>query len=993
MAIQKQNLPINFSGDIDTKTDPFQVAPNNFLEFTNAVRTVGGLFKKRNGFDIITTFSLPYATSLATFGGSLVGIGSSVQVYSQDTNQLIDRGVFQPIELSVLPAIRTSSGQVSSDIAIAPNGLACVVAVDSALGAIYQIIDSSSGAVIVPITVITSFVNVSPKVYLLGNYFFITFVSPISTVNTLQYIAIPYLVPTSPGSPTVISAIGFGNIYEASVSNGTMYIAWTSTTSLQIKIETISSGLIQGSPTLFTTLVQTDYISVTVDSTGSTPVIWLTYLSNLPPPSGEVYTSAFDSILTNILPSQLLYTTSSVEVDSITTTAINGVLTAFFDITYDYGFSGGVATGQILSATCTLIGPVIVTGTTLIRSMNLASKSFVNPINGTIYLLGVQISDFQTTFFLIDGGGNILSKLAYSNGSVPQGKVLSSVNLSGSVIQVSYLFKDSISSVNKTQGQEVGGIYSTSGINIAKFTLGITDTVSSETGGSLQLSGGFLWQFDGQKPVEQGFHLYPENLGSTQASGTTLIAQQYYYQSTYEWTDGAGNLNRSAPSIPLSVVVTGGSDGVVTVYVPTLRLTSKVLPNSVRIVIYRWSTANQIFYQITSISTPINNDTNSDFITYVDTTSDDDAIGNNIIYTTGGVIENIGAPATKIITLFDDRLWLVDAEDPNLLWFSKQVIEATPVEMSDLLTLYVAPTTSSKSSTGPITALAPMDDKLIIFKNNAAYYINGTGPDNTGANNQYSQPIFITGTVGCSNVSSIVLMTDGLMFQTNQGIWLLGRDLSTKYIGASVEAFNSNIVTSAVNIPETTQVRFTLDSGTELVYDYFYGKWDTSVSVPAISSVIYQGLHTYLNDAGQVLQETPNAYLDGTSPVNLSFTTSWYNLTGLQGYERAYYFYLLGSYISPHILTIQIYYDYETNPSSSVTINPNGLGPAKTLEQYRIFLSRQKCQAFKFSVTESYDSSVGTPAGAGLTLSGINIVYGAKKGYRPIPAAYSVGAS
>ena len=56
------------------------------------------------------------------------------------------------------------------------------------------------------------------------------------------------------------------------------------------------------------------------------------------------------------------------------------------------------------------------------------------------------------------------------------------------------------------------------------------------------------------------------------------------------------------------------------------------------------------------------------------------------------------------MALFDTRLWMVDAEDQNLLWFSKQVIEATPVEMSDLLTMYIAPTTSSEGNTGPITA-------------------------------------------------------------------------------------------------------------------------------------------------------------------------------------------------------------------------------------------------------------------------------------------------
>ena len=237
-------------------------------------------------------------------------------------------------------------------------------------------------------------------------------------------------------------------------------------------------------------------------------------------------------------------------------------------------------------------------------------------------------------------------------------------------------------------------------------------------------------------------------------------------------------LYRSSPSIPVMITTTGSTSSN-TIIVPTLRLTYKV-ENPLKIVGYRWSTAQQNYYQFTSISMPTLNSTGTNTVTIVDTLSDAEILGNNLLYTTGGVVENIGPPAFSNITLFDDRLWGVTGEDPNLLWFSKQVIESTPVEMSDLFTLYVAPTISAQGSTGPITALSTMDDKLIIFKRDAIYYINGTGPDNTGSNNQYSASIFITATVGCSNQKSIVFTPSGLLFQSDKGIWLLGRDFIDK---------------------------------------------------------------------------------------------------------------------------------------------------------------------------------------------------------------------
>ena len=131
----------------------------------------------------------------------------------------------------------------------------------------------------------------------------------------------------------------------------------------------------------------------------------------------------------------------------------------------------------------------------------------------------------------------------------------------------------------------------------------------------------------------------------------------------------------------------------------------------------------------------------------------------------------------------------------------------------------------------------------------------------------------------------------GLMFQSDKGIWLLGRDLSTQYIGAPVEAYNDNTVVAAINVPGTNQVRFTLDNGITLMYDYYVGQWATFNNIPAISSTLYQSLHTYINANGQVFQENEGSYLDGSKPVLMSFQTSWIHLAGVQGYERFYPFY------------------------------------------------------------------------------------------------------
>lgn len=500
---------------------------------------------------------------------------------------------------------------------------------------------------------------------------------------------------------------------------------------------------------------------------------------------------------------------------------------------------------------------------------------------------------------------------------------------------------------------------------------------------------------------------------ASKPDGSTLT-NAYYYSLTYEWSDSKGNAYKSQPSIPVGVTTTGAvTTGTVSVQFPTLRLTQKVT-NAVKAVIYRWSVQSQAYNQVTSITAPVLNDLTTDQITFIDTLSDANVIGNNLLYTTGGVVADTNGPATNLVAAFDTRLFLVSAEDGNTLWVSKAVVPNTPVEMSSLFTIYIAPNTGTTQSTGPVTSLFPLDDKLILFKTNSTFYINGTGPDNLGTTSagcslgNYSPPNFVTSVVGCTNQNSIVLVPEGLMFQSDKGIWLLNRALGTQYIGAPVEQYNDFTVTSAQVIPETNFVLFTLDTGTILMYDFYYKQWGTW-TVPAntgiVSSCIYQGRHTILTDNGLVFQQTPDTSLDGSIPVLISFRTSWLNLASLQGYQRIKDFFLLGKVLSPFKLQTNVSYDYNPSAAHSVLIapvnyttaapspfgDPTPFGTPFNRFQWRIHAKQQLCQSFQISCQESYDASYGQAPGAGLTLSSIICNIDIKKATRPIQGSNTIG--
>lgn len=1018
--LQKQAINIDFAMGLDQKTDPWQIAPNNFLQLSNSVFTTGKRLTKRNGYQPLASLPDASSTYLTTLNDNLTAIGNNIYAYNETNSTWVSRGSMQPMQVDTIPLIRNNINQIQCDSAVSTSGLVCTAYTEinnSTKAYKYAIADAVTGQNIVAPTLLPGTPTGSPRVFVLGNYFVIAYTIGSGASSTLQYISVSIVTPTVVTSPAVIASTYSATpalSWDGYVAAQKLFLAYDTTAGGQsVKVTFLTSlaagnGTGPGAVVTFAGSIAT-LMSVTADvNNPASPIVWLNYYDSA---SSTGFALAVDQNLNTILAPTATITSGTIL--NIASTARSGIVTAVFEVSNNYSYDSAIPTHflEIVNTTQagSVQGPIIIS-----RSLGLASKGFI--VNRVTYFLAVYQSPYQSTYFLVTGGRspsfpNVVAKIAYENagGYLTLGIPGVSV-INGNECYIPYLYKDLIAAVNKNtnvaSGTQTAGIYSQTGINLATFTIGTDDIDTAEIGNDLLISGGFLWMYDGYLPVEQNFFLYPDSVEATPATtGGTMTAQEYFYQWTYEWTDNQGNAYRSAPSIPVSVTTTG-TTGSVTINIPTLRLTYKTA-NPVKIVGYRWSTGQQVYYQVTSITAPLLNSTTSDSVTFVDTLPDSTILGNNIIYTNGGVVEDINGPASNLFTLFDTRFWSVDAEDQNLLWYSKQVIENTPVEMSDLFTFYVAPTQAAQGSTGPITALAPMDDKLIIFKANAIYYINGTGPDNTGANNQYSQPIFITSTVGCANQQSIVFQPSGLMFQSDKGIWLLGRDLSTNYIGAGVEGFNSSIVQSAVNVPDTNQVRFTLDTGQTLMFDYYYGQWGTFVGVPAISSCTYQNLHTFLNSFGAVYQENVGSYVDGSNPVLIGLTSAWFNLAGIQGYERAFFFYLLGEYFSPHKLQLSIAYDYNPAPSQVSLISPTNYNPPlgtdsplgqgspyggqSNVLDWRVFLTRQRCEAFQITLQEVYDASYGVPPGQGLSLTGINLVFAAKQKFRPQSNRHSIG--
>src|SRR6266404_7280038 len=118
MPLQKQPVSLNFAQGIDTKSDPFQLQLGTFLQLQNTVFSTTGRLTKRNGFNNITTLPNTNQTTIITLNDNLTATGSSLEAFSADTNQWLNKGTIQPVSLEVQTLVRSNTSQSSPDSAV-----------------------------------------------------------------------------------------------------------------------------------------------------------------------------------------------------------------------------------------------------------------------------------------------------------------------------------------------------------------------------------------------------------------------------------------------------------------------------------------------------------------------------------------------------------------------------------------------------------------------------------------------------------------------------------------------------------------------------------------------------------------------------------------------------------------------------------------------------------------------------------------------------------
>jgi len=394
-----------------------------------------------------------------------------------------------------------------------------------------------------------------------------------------------------------------------------------------------------------------------------------------------------------------------------------------------------------------------------------------------------------------------------------------------------------------------------------------------------------------------------------------------------EWQNAAGQVDRGSPSAPVALTTLSLTQtNTLTMQVPDLMAGNRFgAPVDVRVGVYTTAVNGDLYYrhetygfvrpgQATTVTLQIS--------------SPRVALGEPL-YTDGGVLPNIGAPACKVIVEHRERLFAagLDGDAEGIAFTKPYKLGIAPEWVADAFVVRIP-------GAGRITALASLDTALVAFSRTALWVIYGDGPpDTTTAGSDAPGGISgfqvqrITSDVGCANPRSVVVTPRGIMFESEKGIYLLDRGLQSMWgSGAQINAVLGarGPVTGAALRAGKTEVEFALagspeENLTKLVYDYHVDHW----SVDRLAAGIAQELRTLCEYSGAaaadpwicfasnttVYRETPGQFADASAFYPMKVQTAPLALDTIGGWERVRSVTVAGKRISSQSIRMRFAYD------------------------------------------------------------------------------------
>jgi hypothetical protein len=1034
--LQEQVIPIEFGQGVDTKTDPKAVVAGKFIRLENGVFTTSQRISKRNGYTALNST----IAAIGSLASPQMTHAYNNELIAQDQNRLLSYSPSQTAWMNKGPYTSVELTKNSIDQEHPSSGI-----VDSAILGNYALYawstarqTSSSGLDVVPTTIFAAVIDLQTGVNLTGNTEIVSY-----STTDIGYVRCVLMAGTTLGlfygnqgltniQCRTVSFAGSGivsftagssvstdfqpNNFDAVGTTAGASLLYQTSTGLTIANIT-TSRTVSGTVAITDTIPNKTVSCLLISKNSSNDSLWVYWTVQTNATSDLLKYAVFTSALVPVLAKTTIITLLDPDYVSNVISFTNSATqqTIFYGITRAISTSpSGLTASFDYTRYATVTSAGVVDDNFFVNGVSPFSKSLVVTFNSTtchyaVFLyrglsarIGASLVQEQPTFFLIRI--DIVAPFAASD-IIPQvtarfASAIASCELA-STVKISY--SPNIASISATkflfpcgvdtqsfQGDYFQGINTPPELGLAGSFAYYIDYQSQNANKATNcgeiaiLNGGVIQMYDGNSCTEWGFHLFPEIAKIDQATpmGGAIPAGTYSYIAIYQWTDAQGNLHQSTPSESMNVVVSSASSST-TIYVTPILLSQK---QGASIAIYRTIKDGSVYFLVTDPVFLLSGQPSSIFtVSFTDNLTDTQIQGNPQAYTypASSVLENSTPPPSMVMVAHTNRLWFLNDENRNEIWYTKSFSQGTGLSPSALLLDEIDP------KLGDIVGLGEMDEKLVIGKSSGFVIQAGDGANDTGNGSTLSFPQFVPSDVGISQMKSLITIPSGVMFKSLNGIYILDRKLNIGYIGNEVEAYNSQVITSANLVPGKTQIRFLCSTGLTLVYDYIFNQWSTFTAHTGVSATNWNSTYVYSTGTA-VLQEASGTYTDNGSAFSLLAQTSWLGLAGIQGFQRVKRLIMLGDFTNGnsalHNLSIAAAYDFSTTFQSAITY-AFGAASASGVFQYRERLPIQKCDTISLLIQETTTGS----ALEYIDLTNISFEAGVKRGVNKLRGQQSVG--
>lgn len=421
-------------------------------------------------------------------------------------------------------------------------------------------------------------------------------------------------------------------------------------------------------------------------------------------------------------------------------------------------------------------------------------------------------------------------------------------------------------------------------------------------GGNLYFAGGLVTLFDGTRYYEQDFCTTPtfEESTAIAGAGDLILDSIYTYARVLEWCDAQTQRLFSAPSTPVQVTITTGTNSVRLELAPpfTRKLDAAMAGASVNDIIYRSKSDGITLRELTRLKWSVGQTTPQ---SVTDATDDCGCDGKPLIYTQGsrgavsGPLQNDAVNACDYIWAGRERL-IVGRKDGVQWSLRKSDSESVGFSNSD----------SFKKRIAGVTGVASLDERWIVFTQDAIYEITGEGPDDDGIQGEFSAPRKLPSEGGCIDSRSLVEVSSGLIYQQSPDrLYLLPRGGGapvwfSQAVRATLAAYP--VITSGVYCRLDNTVVFSCNdsggtAGKLVAYDMRTGEWfvDELNGTPVVLGASeWSGEHAICGSTFVRVQTS--AFADVSAAIAMRIRTGAIRPFGVNAWGMVHTVTLLGEY-------------------------------------------------------------------------------------------------